>query len=261
MHDRKLLRAVLGFLYGHMFFLYWPLYRMYKSRADQRERAWITALVSPGDVIVDVGANVGVFSVFFAGLVGPTGSVFGFEPDPQNFARLRRTTARLPRVFPTEAAVGDVTGTIALFQSKGLNFDHRTYANADDVVSVEVAITRLDDVAALRDQPIRLVKIDVQGFEMAVLRGAQATLAANPDAKLLLEYYPWGLTAAGSSPTAFIDMLRSEGWVVTAFDADPDVLFDGIGRSGDRNWYRNLVIGRVADDHVQGLTRVSLEPR
>lgn len=261
MHDRKLLRALIGFLYGHMFFLYWPLYRMYKSRADQRERAWISALVTPGDVVVDIGANVGVYSVFFAGLVGPTGSVFGFEPDPQNFARLTRTTAHLPRVFPHEAAVGDMTGSIRLFQSKGLNFDHRTYANADDVESVEVAITRLDDVAVLQDQAIRLMKIDVQGFEMAVLRGAEQTLARNPEMRILLEYYPWGLAAAGSSPTAFIDMLREQGFVVTAFDADPQVLFDGIGRTGDRNWYRNLVIGWVADAHVVSMTRVELEPR
>ncbi len=261
MHERKLLRAVLGFLYGHMFFLYWPLYRAYKSRADQHERAWIRQLIAPGDVIVDVGANVGVYSVFFSELVGPRGAVFAFEPDPQNFARLARTTAGLARVFPTEAAVGDETGSIQLFQSKGLNFDHRTYANPDDEHSVSVAITRLDDVQALEDQRIRLIKIDVQGFELSVLRGASQTLARNPDAKILLEYYPWGLSAAGGSPQAFIAMLKDGNYVVRSFDPDANLLFDGIGRTRDRNWFRNLVIGRHADDSVSGMTHVSLEPR
>lgn len=261
MHERKLLRAVLGFLYGHMFFLYWPLYRAYKSRADQQERAWIRRFITPGDVIVDIGANVGVYSVFFAELVGAQGCVFGFEPDPQNFARLKKTTARHPRVFPTEAAVGDETGSIQLFQSKGLNFDHRTYSNPDDKHSVNVAITRLDDVASLQEQPIRLIKIDVQGFEMSVLRGAQQTLARNPAAKILLEYYPWGLSASGSSPAEFIAMLNRDGYVVTSFDADPNLLFDGINHTKDRNWYRNLVIGMTADEFVNDMTRVLLEPR
>jgi len=260
MHDRKLLRAVLGFLYGYLFFLYWPLYRMYKKRADQHERAWIRGFVTPGDVIVDIGANVGVYSVFFAELVGPQGSVFAFEPDPQNFARLKRTTAALARVFPLEAAVGDETGSIQLFQSKGLNFDHRTYSNPDDEYSVEVAITRLDDVAALKDARIKLVKIDVQGFEMSVLGGGEDTLARNPDAKVLLEYYPWGLASSGSSPAAFIAMLKDKGFVVTAFDADPNLLFAGIDRTRDRNWFRNLVISRSADAYVSDMTRVSLEP-
>lgn len=259
MHDRKLLRALLGFLYGHMFFVYWPLYRVYKSRADHQEREWIRRLVSGGDVIVDIGANVGVYSVFFAELVGSQGSVFGFEPDPQNFLRLKKTTASHPCVFPIEAAVGDETGSIRLFQSKGLNFDHRTYANPDDETSVEVAITRLDDVAVLKGARIRLVKIDVQGFEMAVLRGARDTLARNPDTKILLEYYPWGLSAAGSSPDAFIAMLKGHGFVVSAFGSDPELLFAGVHRTGDRNWYRNLVIGNEGDEAVNGMTRVRLD--
>ena len=259
MHDRTLLRAVLGFLYGHMFFLYWPLYRAYKKRADQHERQWIQALIRPGDVIVDVGANVGVYSVFFAERSGAQGAVFAFEPDPQNFARLKRTTAKMATITAIEAAVGDQNGSIELFQSKGLNFDHRTYANPDDDESVSVAITRLDDVEALQARPIRLVKIDVQGFEMSVLRGASATLARNPQVKVLLEYYPWGLSASGSSPADFIAMLRTEGFVVTAFDSDPDLLFDGLARTSDRNWFRNLVIGRDADSSVGQMTRVRLE--
>ncbi len=94
---------------------------------------------------------------------------------------------------------------------------------------------------------------------MAVLRGARDTLARNPDVKILLEYYPWGLCAAGSSPDAFIAMLKEHGFVVTAFDSDPYLLFAGAHRTGDRNWYRNLVIGKDADEAVSAMTRVSLE--
>jgi len=259
MHDRKVLRAVLGFLYSHLFFLYWPLYRAYKKRADAHERAWIRGFVRPGDAIVDVGANVGVYSVFFSGLVGPKGRVFSFEPDPQNFIRLTRTTASHRPVAAFESAVGSQTGSIRLFQSKGLNFDHHTYANPDDVQSVEVPITRLDDVEALRGVEIALIKIDVQGFEPAVLIGAQELLARNPKAKLLLEYYPWGLRSSGSGPEAFIELLRAREYVVTTFTDEPDLLLTGVHKVHDRNWYRNLVLSHGLDTAVRGMTRVRLE--
>lgn len=259
MHDRKVLRAALGFLYGHLFFLYWPLYGAYKKRADASERAWIRGLVRPGAAIVDVGANVGVYSVFFADLVGSTGKVFSFEPDPQNFIRLKRTTASRRPVAAFESAVGSQTGSIRLYQSKGMNFDHRTYANPDDVQSVEVPITRLDDVDALRGVEITLIKIDVQGFEPAVLAGAQALLERNPEAKLLLEYYPWGLRSSGSGPAEFIDLLKAEDYIVTTFTDEPDLLLTGVSKAHDRNWYRNLVLSRELDASVRGMTRVQLE--
>lgn len=258
MHDRIALRRAIGFLFVHAFWLYWPLYRIYKRRIDRLERAWVRGWLRDGDAVVDVGANIGVYSEYFAELVGSTGEVHAFEPDPLNYSRLHRLASQHPTIHPTQAAVGDRDGTIELFQSDGLNFDHHTYRNADDDRSVEVPLVRLDDVEALRTRPIRLVKIDVQGSDLGVLRGMTALLARNPEARVLVEYYPFGLAGSGSSPEDLIRFLREGAFTVSSFDPDPQLLFTGVDHVGDRDWYRNLVLSRGPIE-PQGLTQVLLD--
>lgn len=260
MHERKVLRWILSLLDRRFFFLYWALYRAYKNYTDRHERAWVSRFIAPGDVIVDIGANVGVYSTYFAKLVQNSGRVFAFEPDPQNFARLQKTTRGLSQVVATQSAVGEITGSTQLFRAEGLNFDHRTFSAPDDDSSVQVPIIRLDDFEGLRNHRFRLLKIDVQGSELGVLRGARDSLASNPEAKILLEYAPWGLISSGSSPDEFIALLRDSDFVVTAFDNEPDLLFEGKQQVHERDWYRNLVLSHQFDEFVSDMTRVSLEP-
>ena len=258
MHDRVALRRAIGLLFVHAFWLYWPLYRAYKRRIDRLERAWVRDWLRDGDAVVDVGANIGVYAEYFAELVGATGEVHAFEPDPLNYSRLHHLASSHPTIHPTQAAVGDRNGRIELFQSAGLNFDHHTYRNADDDTSVEVPLVRLDDVEPLRTRSIRLVKIDVQGADLSVLRGMTAILARNPEACVLVEYYPFGLASSGASPQDLISFLREGDFTVSSFDPDPQLLFTGVDRVGDRDWYRNLVLSR-GSVQPQGLTHVLLD--
>jgi len=254
---QKVARSIVGFLYLRMFLLYWPLYRIYKRWTDRTERAWVRSLVAQGDVIVDVGANIGVYSIFFASLVGSKGQVLAFEPDPRNFNRLQRATARHAQILAIESAASDVNGSARLFLSEGLNFDHKMYGNPGSEYSVEVPTIRLDDFESLRDRSVGLIKIDVQGFECCVLPGARATLSRNRDVSVLIEYFPWGLRSSGSSPEAFVDLIRECGFVVTTFDKDPNVLFTGFDKVCNRNWYRNLILSRDSNASLRSLTRAS----
>ena len=139
--------------------------------------------LKPGDVVLDVGANVGFIAVIAAKLVGPAGRVVAFEPVPAN-ARLVRRNARLnglSRLEVVETAVGDRCGTarLVLARLSGGSALAGTDLPPDACGEIEVPLTTLDAWHA-REPATRpaLVKIDVEGAELAVLRGAVGLLAA-----------------------------------------------------------------------------------
>ena len=196
-------------LYRRAYPLYKPLYGLYKALLDRSERAILRRVVRPGMIVVDIGANIGVYSRFLAGLVGVNGKVIAFEPAADNFRRLRDNVAALPQVEAVHAAVGSSTGDIVLFESGELNVDHRVYHTGENRRHVRVTCWALDEYI-LPDRPVDLVKIDVQGFELAVLRGAARVLKTNADIVVLLEFWPHGLRAAGDTPMTLVDYLSKE---------------------------------------------------
>jgi FkbM family methyltransferase len=166
-------------LYRRAYPLYKPLYSLYKALWDRSERAILRRVVRPGMIVVDIGANIGVYSRFLAGLVGVNGKVIAFEPAPDNFRRLWDNVAALPQIEPIQAAVGGSTGEIVLFESEELNVDHRVYDTRENRHQVRVPCWVLDDYISA-DERVDLIKIDVQGFELPALRGAGACSRAQP---------------------------------------------------------------------------------
>lgn len=129
-------------------------------------------LVGDGETVVDVGANIGYFTVLFSESVGENGSVYAFEPDPRNFDLLERNvTLRECRNVTTErVAISDIEGTLEF----ELSDDQFSRSNADGLTDTggevaEVAAVTLDDRI---DDTVDLLKVDVVGAELRVLRGA-----------------------------------------------------------------------------------------
>src|SRR5439155_25482751 len=106
----SVLRSVGNKLYEHAFPLYQPLYRGYKAYADRAERQLIRAILFPGAVVVDAGANIGIYSQFLSRCVGPTGVVHSFEPSAENFKRWQSATRKLANVGLLHAGGGDFRG-------------------------------------------------------------------------------------------------------------------------------------------------------
>src|SRR4029450_161655 len=123
----SVLRGVGNKVYKHGFPIYRPLYAAYKAYADRVERELLKKVLFPGAVVVDAGANIGIYSRFLSRYVGPRGTVHAFEPSPENFQRLRAATRQFPNVKPIQAAVGERSGETKLYISDKLNVDHRTY--------------------------------------------------------------------------------------------------------------------------------------
>lgn len=135
--------------------------------------------------IVDVGANIGYTTAVFARAVRPPFRVFAFEPEEENFARLQRNVRRLGlrNVELVRTAAGDRDGVAQLIRNPAHPGDHKIGRS-----DVDVPITTLDSFAAAHiDGPIAFVKIDVQGFEPAVLAGMSRILDANPSISLAVE--------------------------------------------------------------------------
>src|SRR6266702_4352906 len=107
-------------LYKVAFPMYRPLYSAFKSYTDRTERRVLARHLSSGSIVVDAGANIGIYSQFLARCVGPTGMVHSFEPSPENFARLRAAVASLPNVRVNQLALSDKTGESVLYVSEEL---------------------------------------------------------------------------------------------------------------------------------------------
>jgi predicted methyltransferase len=114
----SVLRGVGNKVYKHGFPIYRPLYAAYKAYGDRVERQLLKTALFPGAVVVDAGANIGIYSQFLSRCLGPTGAVHCFEPSPDNFKRLRTAMRKLPDVWLSQAAVGEsiAAGLSSTFQ-------------------------------------------------------------------------------------------------------------------------------------------------
>src|ERR1043166_7357976 len=123
----KFPRQLAKFLFRKAFWIYRPLYFFYKSRADAFEISLIRKHVRKGDVILDIGANIGFFAKYFSALTGPSGKVHCFEPEKLNFQRLSEAMVKFHNVTIHQKAVSNVSGKLKLYISAALNVDHRSY--------------------------------------------------------------------------------------------------------------------------------------
>jgi FkbM family methyltransferase len=240
----SLIRRVGNKVYHHAFPIYFLCYGVFKAYADRAERQLLKRVLSEGAVVVDAGANIGVYSMFLSRCVGASGIVHSFEPSPENFRRLQSATRKLANVRSSQTAVGEHTGKFKLYVSDQLNVDHRTYATEGDSRRVlPIDIIALDDYFK-PGQRVDLIKMDIQGYELHALRGADRVLADNPDATLLLEFWPYGLKQAGANWIEVVDTLKSKNMAVHQLTKHGLAPFHSKSVSESPNWYVNLFASR-----------------
>jgi FkbM family methyltransferase len=154
----------------------------YYAGEHDRKITWICKkLIRRGDTVLDIGANIGMVTVHMANLVGSDGVVHAFEPNPRLVRMLRQTLHHhsLSHVTLHEFGLGPVESMLELRvpESDTGQGSFVWIKNTEDCLSLQVPVRTLDDVA--REQGIRhvsLLKIDVEGFEASVLRGAMQFL-------------------------------------------------------------------------------------
>lgn len=196
-------------LFSRAYFLYKRL--LEDPYADLLRR--FPALLRGGNVL-DVGANIGYTALLFSRAIDPEFKVYAFEPDEFNFRLLDRVSAR-GRIRAIRSAVGDSDGSAELSINPCHHGDHRivTAASSD---SIRVPLVALDTFVAKQQGPfpVRFIKVDVQGYELAVCRGMERTLAQNPQAVVALEYMPQALRGLGFEPQELLRWIAEKHFSV-----------------------------------------------
>lgn len=188
------------------------------SRLIMRDGIWApdeTAVIldrlKEGDLFVDVGANIGWFTVLASEIVGKDGQVWAYEPDPDNYAILEDNVSHRDNVMAFDSGLSDHDGTIDLFRSSTNLGDHRMFAS-DDRESICVDVETFGSYV----NDIDFIKIDVQGHEGRVLIG-MADYFCNRRRKrplILVELWPNGMDASGASPEFTLELLKFYGYHV-----------------------------------------------
>jgi len=228
------------------------------------------------DAFVDVGANIGWYSLVAGLTLRGRGRVIAFEPDPTNFALLARNVAenRLGgHVRLHHAALADAPGQRLLFRSPDNFGAHRLYSvEAERQAAVPVAVTTFDAAAARHIVGPCLVKMDTEGSEAMILAGMRDHLAAHArDTALLFEFSPVGLSNSGSSAAALAAMLEPLGmraWLVDERHSgglQPTTLAGLVALAEDKTWrktpgYANVLMippGHPAEAAIAALETAS----
>jgi FkbM family methyltransferase len=189
---------------------------IYLATYEPAEVATFRSLLAPGMTFVDVGANVGFFSLLAASAVGPTGRVVAVEPSPYAVDRLREAVAAndLQCVDVVSAGLSERDGTLPLFvPATAGNHTPTMTAAGPDTVRIDVPVTTLDRLLGERSiERVDVLKVDVEGHEPRVFAGGEQALRAGVVRDIVCEFNePW-LREAGSSGAALDAFLRGVGF-------------------------------------------------
>ncbi|MDP3685859.1 MAG: FkbM family methyltransferase [bacterium] len=227
------------------------------GRFEPYEEELFLSLLRPGDLAIDIGANIGIYTLQAALKIGPTGTVYAFEPEPRNYDILCRNIQEnhLTNVVTFPTALSDTAGTAHMYLSAENYGDHRVYDAGYDEARNTVTI-RTDTLDAIlldrahERRHVRAIKSDTQGYEPFVVRGAER-LIIRDQPTILLEYWPFGYGKAHADGARMLDFLLAhyahayviEGGALQPLD--PATLDTFQRKPGEAEGHRNLVFSTL----------------
>jgi FkbM family methyltransferase len=186
--------------------------------------AFLVRRLRAGATFVDVGSNIGYFSILASPLVGPRGRVFAVEPDPSNLRVLRanlwRNRATNASVLPI-AAWNERTQVSLMLQAEGgagswVTPDPREQSLHDSAsVGVLVPAAPLDDLITGR---LDVLKVDCELTDHLVVQGCERLLAANPEAEVVVEFFTRAKSHIGQGPEEILGYYRGLGFATHLLD-------------------------------------------
>jgi FkbM family methyltransferase len=182
--------------------------RILLGNYEAEESRLMRLFLQPGQTIVDVGANVGYLTRRFARSTGPAGKVYAFEPNPIIFPLLTRNVGQLSHVRAWNCGLSSETGEAFLFLagsdhsvgsfSAKYPATHVFYQETGELHSLRAKLVQGDEFLAEHGvRKIDIAKIDVEGWELKVLRGLEKTIAASPSLAIFCEYNRAAQESAG----------------------------------------------------------------
>jgi FkbM family methyltransferase len=183
---------------------------------EESETKLVKRVIKKGDTVLDIGANIGYYTLIFANLVGNEGKVFAFEPDPMNFSLLKKNIKinRYKNVILENKAVSNKTGKIKLYLGDSNRAINRIYDAkiGDATKSIEIDAVKLDEYFKNYDKKIDFIKIDVEGSESSAFEGMSSILKKTRNLKMMTEFYPFLIKKFGGSPEQYLNLLLNFGF-------------------------------------------------
>lgn len=181
---------------------------------ERGEIAYFRSRFAADMTFIDVGANVGLYSALALSTPGFRGRVLAIEPHAESRAYLQKTiqanggTAQI-----CDLAASDSPGTLTLYKNPENKGDNRLYPDPLLRGEERIAADTLDNICRRYGiTSAQFIKIDVQGAEAQVMRGAKELLAASTDCILMTEFWPYGLARCGADGLAYLQLLQDSGF-------------------------------------------------
>lgn len=179
---------------------------------EPRNTELIKSEIREGEVVLDIGAHIGYFTLIFSRLVGPNGRVYAFEPDPGNFAILKKNIEMngCRNVVLEQKAVSDRAGqgVLMCWSLQGLESAGTKKSKESEVVDTIV----LDEYLRNENRRISFIKIDIEGHEFSALRGAWRILSESDRLRILTEFDSFRWSSIGIRPREYLDFLSGLGF-------------------------------------------------
>ena len=196
--------------------------RIFANRIWEKQETYLLEnILEPGAYVLDLGAHFGYYSILAGKKVGPKGRVFAFEPDEFNFGILKRNIALNQLdgiVIPIQKAVGNRNEVKILYGASASDSSDRIlFPTGEEKVSQQIECVRVDDYLESHDpealSKIRVVKMDVEGFEVFALEGLKKILES-PEITLFTEINYRRISQAGTSAEIYLRELVSLGFYI-----------------------------------------------
>lgn len=208
-------------------------------------------LLKPGDVMLDIGAHVGYYTLLAAKLVGASGKVYAFEPEPENYATLLRNIElnKLDNVVAVRKAISNRNTPCQFFLSQLDNGNHSlVHLGLPEKGTISVETTTLDQFLEEVGWPrIDIIKMDIEGSELAALEGMEKFFARAQQIRLVIEFCPWILKTLKVEPIHFLDYLAAAGFKIHVINRNGTVPVEQVNvqvlidRLLNKDGYTNLL--------------------
>jgi len=215
--------------------------------------------LSAGDVFLDIGANIGYYSVIASSIVGGSGQVIAYEPESDNYRLLVENLQlnQLSNVQSFQAALADYSGSGYLYMNSENRGDHQIYNSGGDRNRVKTTILCAADHLTDLVSKVDFIKVDTQGSESMIIKSLNDLIVQNSDrVKLIVELWPSGLIRAGSSGGELLDVLFSFNLSCNIIDHLNFQLFPAV-----RNDFDDWLVDTENDEKNEGFFNLLFCPR
>ena len=216
---------------------------------EDTECKLLESQIQKGQTVLDIGANIGYFSLHLSACVGQTGKVYSFEPDPGNLMILMENLSsnNCDNVQVIQKALSSELGKVSLYRDE---FNYGAHSLSSDNLAagpkseVEIEAMTLDSFLRKEGAHVDWIKMDIEGAEGLVLKGAQETLRKDHPS-ILMEFWPAGLERMGTDPLALLENLIGHGyqvWCIGDGGARLETDLPSVIRQARSRDYENLLL-------------------